>query len=280
MIPIFASLILATPFVDANVDVVEQKGGGIVIMRPGLETPIFAFNAPADGRPYVHPLLAPDGQGVLTEFSPSHHKHQTGIYVGFLKVNGRDYFHNRGGDHFRRASFKHKNDSQGVRWTATYELLGKDGKAMLIETQEWHFRDFTKSYLIDLVHTLKAIDNVRFDAHDYGGLFIRMPWKNQKDAQAINSNRQVNGKAEGQEAGWVDIGMTVEGGKNAGHIAVIARGTPRWRVDGQLGVGSRHGGWNIAIGDSVSSRYRFLVYTGVFQPDRVEAEWKALSTIK
>src|SRR5579872_5604733 len=109
---ILTSLILGAVVADANVDVVPQKTGGIAIMRPGLETPIFAFNAPIDGRPYVHPLLAPDGQGVLTELSPSHHKHQTGIYVGFLKVNSRDYFHNRGGDHFRRASFKHAKKSE------------------------------------------------------------------------------------------------------------------------------------------------------------------------
>jgi hypothetical protein len=34
--------------------------------------------------------------------SPAHHKHQTGLFVGFLKVNGRDYFHNRGAGYFGR----------------------------------------------------------------------------------------------------------------------------------------------------------------------------------
>src|SRR5262249_57181198 len=85
---------------DANVRVEALKSGGISILRPSIEQPILAFNAPEDGRPYIHPLLAPDGKGELTEFSPAHHKHQTGIYFGFLKVNSRDYFHNPG-----RASF-------------------------------------------------------------------------------------------------------------------------------------------------------------------------------
>src|SRR5215475_7490024 len=92
------SVVCSIANADANVAVKEQKGGGIVITRPTLEQPLLVFNAPEDGRPYLHPLLAPDGNGVLTEYSPDHHKHQTGIYVGFLKVNGRDYFHNRGAD--------------------------------------------------------------------------------------------------------------------------------------------------------------------------------------
>ena len=279
-------LVLTTPhFVraDANVRVEVIKSGGISIFRPDVKTPLFAFNAPEDGRPYVHPLLAPDGSGVLTEYSPGHHKHQTGLYVGFLKVNGRDYFHNRGGDHFRRRSFDWKNDSQGVRWTSAYELLDKDKEPLLTETQAWHFRDFTKTYLIDLTLTLKAERDVTFDKHEYGGLFIRMPFKNQPGAKAINSEGQENGKAEGQKARWVDIGMSVDGRKDAGHIAVLSHAATPWRVDGQLGVGpspSRAGAWKIAKGESVTQRYRFYVYTGGFQQEQVEAQWKAFSAVK
>ena len=279
-------VLLSLPIVvraDANVRVVEQKDGGIAILRPGLDTPIFAFNAPADGRPYVHPLLAPDGKGVLTEFSPSHHKHQTGIYVGFLKVNGRDYFHNRGSDYFRRVGFEHAMKSEGIFFTSRYELLDKAKQPQLVETQAWVFRDFTKSYSIDLTLTLKANADITLDKHDYGGLFIRMPWKNQPGAKAINSEGAVNGKAEGQKARWVDLGMTVEGRTDDAHLAVLAQAPVLWRVDGQLGVGpapSRAGAWKLGKGESVTLRYRFLVYTGTFQPERIEAEWKALSTIK
>jgi hypothetical protein len=279
-------LMLGLPLIasaDANVRVVEQKDGGIAIHRAGLETPLFAFNAPVDGRPYVHPLLAPDGLGVLTEVSPSHHKHQTGIYVGFLKANGRDYFHNRGADHFRRVGFEHAMKSEGVSFTSRYELFDKAKNAQLVETQAWVFRDFTKSYSIDLTLTLKANAEITFDKHDYGGLFVRMPWKNQPGAKAINSEGAVNSKAEGQKARWVDIGIPVDGRKDAAHIAVLSQTPVLWRVDGQLGVGpapSRAGTWKLAKGESATFRYRFLVYTGDFQADRVEAEWKALSTIK
>ena len=44
-------------------------------------------------RPYIHPLRSADGKGILTQFSPGHHKHQTGLYWGPTRINGRDYFH-------------------------------------------------------------------------------------------------------------------------------------------------------------------------------------------
>jgi Family of unknown function (DUF6807) len=268
---------------DSNVRVEERKDGGISILRPTVKEPIFVFNAPVDGRPYVHPMLAPDGNGMITEFSPGHHKHQTGIYIGFLKVNGRDYFHNRGGDYFRRTAFKHSMNSEGVQWTSTYELLDKDKNAQLVETQSWIFRDFTKTYLIDLTLSMKANADVTFDKYEYGGLFLRMPWKNQPGAKAINSEGQINAKAEGQKASWVDIGMTVDGRKDDAHLAVISANPVAWRVDGQLGVGpapSREKAWTLKKGDTATLRYRFYVYTGEFQRDRVDAESTTFGKIK
>jgi hypothetical protein len=273
---------------DANVRVEFSKKGRFSILRPTVDQPLLVFHAPEDGRPYLHPLLAPDGKGVLTEFSPAHHKHQTGIYVGFLKVNGRDYFHNRGGDYFRRRAFDYKSNSQGVIWNSRYELLDANHDSQLTETQSWHFRDFTKSYLIDFTWTAKANTDITFEKYDYGGLFVRMPFKGQSGGKAINSERQANAKAEGQKARWIDIGMTVEGRKDPGHIAVLSHANnPNaplpWRVDGQLGVGpapSRLGAWKLGKGEAVTFRYRFLVYTGEFQQDQVEAQWKAFSTTK
>ena len=72
----------------------DGSSGTITVVRAGESKPVLTQNAGAEMRPYLHPIAAPDGKGVLTEFSPAHHKHQTGIYWGLTSVNGRDYFKN------------------------------------------------------------------------------------------------------------------------------------------------------------------------------------------
>ncbi len=72
----------------------DEQAGTIAVFRAGGAEALVTQHAPRDARPYLHPIAAPDGKGVLTEVSPSHHRHQTGLYWGFTRLNGRDYFHN------------------------------------------------------------------------------------------------------------------------------------------------------------------------------------------
>ena len=76
----------------------DPKAQTISVFRGTSKAPILVQNAKADFRPFIHPIQAPDGKGVLTEYSPGHHKHQTGLYWGYTRVNGRDYFHHPQGD--------------------------------------------------------------------------------------------------------------------------------------------------------------------------------------
>ena len=64
----------------------------LLIRRAGAPAPLLIQNARADSRPFIHPLAAPDGNGVLTEDSPAHHKWQHGLYVGLNQVNGHDFW--------------------------------------------------------------------------------------------------------------------------------------------------------------------------------------------
>lgn len=255
--------------------------GGIAIHRAGQDKPILVHNAPADGRPYFHPIVAPDGKGVLTEFSPAHHKHQTGLYVGILKVNGRDYFHNRDGNYFKLKEARPVSvEGNRATWAFVYDWLGADKQPVLAETQACTFTDLGDRYIFDLDWSATAATDVTFGQYDYGGLFLRMPFKTQ--GKATNSEGLENGKAEGQKTKWVDVGMPIEGRDNWGRIAILDHkdnsGHPvPWRVDGQLGVGparSRAGEWKLAKGETTKSKYRFVIYTGDFSKDRIEAEWQ------
>ena len=57
--------------------VTTRPGSGTSVFREGEKQPILVAVAKVRSRPYLHPIVAPDGNGVLTEHGPAHHKHQT-----------------------------------------------------------------------------------------------------------------------------------------------------------------------------------------------------------
>lgn len=282
----YLALALCTQLREPALELAADEPDRIAIRRAGEPEARITFHAPADARPYLHPIVAPDGRGVLTEFSPGHHKHQTGLYVGFLKVNGRDYFHNRGADHFRRGSVtKPVIDRNRATWTATYDWLDAEGRALIRETQRWQLTDQGTRYRLDLGWSALAAQDVTFDRYDYGGLFLRMPWRADSGGRAVDSEGRADAAAEGQRARWVAVGMPIEGRTDWGQVAILDRvtnpGHPTpWRVDGQLGVGparSRSGRWHLKKDEQTRMDYRLLIGTGEPDPRQIEAEWSRFS---
>ncbi len=249
----------------------NAQAGTITVARAGSTAAVVTQNAPPDGRPYLHPIAAPDGRGVLTESSPTHHPHQTGLYWGFTRLNGRDYFHNRGADYWRRVSAAVLQASgDEVRWQTVYDLIDENGAAILTETQRWSMREQNGRILLDLTWRGEAKRDVTIAKYDYGGLFLRMPWRQGINGEVVNAARQRNARAEGQRAMWVDVGMQVTGRDDLAHIAIFDHpdnaGYPQpWRVDDQLGVGTaraRTADWSIPANQTEVIRHRFVVYTG------------------
>lgn len=264
----------------------DQDKGTISVFRGEVEEPILTQNAKADFRPYIHPIVAPDGKGVLTEYSPAHHKHQTGLYWGFTRVNGRDYFHNPTGDYWKRISAEIKQDTgRSVEWQTVYDLLDANGKTILRETQTWSMRAADGKYFLDLEWRGEAQTDVTLGKYDYGGLFLRMPWRKDVNGAVVNAARQRNEKAEGQEALWVDAGMQVEGRDDLAHIAIFDhpdnKGYPQsWRVDKQMGIGparTRKGDVSIAQGDTEIIRHQIVVYTGELDDVALTETWSNYS---
>ncbi|MDO1447847.1 PmoA family protein [Rhodocytophaga aerolata] len=257
---------------DTMLSIVQDRAAHTIsVFRKGGKELILTQNAKPDFRPYLHPIMAPDGKGTLTEYSPGHHKHQTGLYWGFTRVNGRDYFHHPEGSYWRRVEAKIIDGTgKEVRWQTVYDLLDSTGKAVLTETQTWAMREQNGKFLLDLEWRGEAKTEVTIGKYDYGGLFLRMPWREGINGEVINAARQRNEKAEGQKAMWVDVGMQVEGRNDLAHIAIFDhpenKGYPQpWRVDGQLGIGparARTGDWKINKGETEIIRHQLVVYTG------------------
>jgi putative membrane-bound dehydrogenase-like protein len=268
----------------------DVRAGTISVYRAGQRAPIVQQNARPDERPYLHPIAAPDGAGVATEASPSHHPHQTGLYWGFTRLNGRDYFHNRAGDYWRRVSAavvpsKDGEDDGAVRWQTVYDLLDEKGSPVLTETERWSMRDERGTFVLDLEWRGRAHRDVTIGKYDYGGLFLRMPWKAGIEGEVVNAARERGARAEGRRATWIDVAMKVDGRKDLLHVAMFdhpdnANYPQAWRVDDQLGVGSartREADWKIASGDTEVIRHQFVIYTGELNDIEIANAWNAFT---
>jgi putative membrane-bound dehydrogenase-like protein len=272
----------------------SAAGDQVLVHRQGRADAVVTHVVLSDFRPYLHPIAAPDGAGVLTEFSPGHHKHQTGLYWGFTRVNGRDYFHHPEGSHWKRVSARivtaesgpSQDDADGgVAWQTVYELLDESGSPVLRESQLWTMRELSGQWLLDLEWTGQALVDVTIGQYDYGGLFLRMPYQPGIHGRVVNSARQEGPRAEGQRAVWLDVGMQVPGRDDLAHIAIFDhpqnKGFPQpWRVDGQLGVGpvrARLGDWRIDKGNQETIRHRMVVFTGELDDVALTDAWSQYS---
>jgi putative membrane-bound dehydrogenase-like protein len=268
----------------------SRTSDALSVYRQGTDQPILTLHARPDFRPYLHPIVAPDGRGVVTQDRPPHHPHQTGLYWGFTRVNDRDYFHHPGGDYWRRVSVKvvqptSLGDHGSVGWETVYDLLDEQGQTLLTETQVWNLRDEASRYVLELQWTGTARRDLTIGKYDYGGLFLRMPWREGLPAEVVNAARQKNLKAEGQRAPWIDLGMQVEGRDRPVHVAILDhpqnRGFPQpWRVDQQYGLGPaplRLGDWKLAAGEEVLLKYQLRIDTDPLSDVQLTAAWSKFS---
>jgi hypothetical protein len=260
----------------------DETIGAIHVYREGRNEPILTQNAPPDNRAYLHPIVAPDGKGVLTEYRPSHHVHQTGIFWGLKLVNGRDFFMKWQGDYYRRvsASIVQPRGRQ-VKWQTVYDMLGEDGKTLMTETQSWSMAETGGRYVLDLEWKGEAKADVSLGQYYVGGLFVRMPWKPGSRAEIVNEAGQRNLAAEQQRAKWIDLADQVDGRDDMAHIAVLDHpgnyGFPvPWRVDSQMGFGPNRNatGRQIENGKTEIFRHRLIAYTGDLDAAAMTRAWK------
>lgn len=292
----------------AKVFQLKQSDETIQVFVKGENLALVTQNAKPDFRPYIHPILAPETEVALTQYSPGHHPHQTGLYWGFTRVNGsgatqeelkkwfynrdkpediqkkigRDFFHNPGGDHWQKVSSEVLTpEGNEVQWKTVYHMLDGDKNPILKETQSWTFTQKDNKYLLSLEWQGEALTDFTVNEFDYGGLFLRMPYGEGVKGEVMNAARQRNEKANEQRAMWADAGMEIEGLEEWGHIAIFDhtdnKGYPQpWRVDGQLGVGpvlAKMGDWQIKKGETKVFQHQIVAYTGKLDETKMNDLW-------
>ena len=274
----------ATTIEAKNTLSIKKNNDNLEVFLNGVSEPLIIQNAKDGFRPYLHPIKGPNGNGVFTQYSPGHHKHQTGLYWGLTRVNGRDYFHNPSSKYWRKKSSNIiKNLGDSVEWETIYEMLNNEGEALMIETQSWSMSVSKRGEIIlDLVWKGYANEKITVSKYNYGGLFLRMPWKRNIKAETINSEGDKNQTGEGKRANWIDIGMEISGLDELGRIVIYDHpsndGFPnQWRIDGQFGIGpasARRGDWEIKKGDHKIFKHRLIVYSGKHDKPLVNQQWK------
>lgn len=239
-------------------------------------------------RPYLHPLRDATGRVVLTEDKPSDHPWQHGIFTGFHRVNGFNYWKEDGGhQHFVRLLALQGHSDQ-VSWKALVNLIDPSGKLVLEEEDSitFHAPLSADSYLIDFVLLLRAKDqDVHFGKYFVGGLSVRMPWDKANPRQThLNSEGLRNRACEQQRAQWCNVERPI--GNDIFGIAIFDHPTnpnhpPGWRADEQGLINpnvSALSDWTIPAGQERKFRYRLAVYHGTATREKLQAKFDEFAT--
>ena len=267
----------------------------ISFLRPGTDDELVVQQARPGHRPYLHPLHAPDGRGVLTQDSPAHHPWQHGLYIGLNDVNGTGFWMESlyescratDGTIHPRPLDPSEVCGDTARWTVVSEYRDAAGRPMMAEGQRWTLRAARDEYVLDFEWSLEAAIDLRFGRYDYGGLFLRMPWREDVAAGVLTSEGiAMQHEAEAQRARWVAAHMTIDGRDDPAGIAIMDHpanpGHPvTWRVDGQYGFGPNRciaGPWELKAGERTMSRYRILPFCGTARRDLIEASYTEFTT--
>jgi hypothetical protein len=233
-------------------------------------------------RPYLHPLRDASGRVVLTEDKPADHPWQHGIFTGFHRVNGFNYWkEDEGHQHFVRLLDLQKQPDR-VSWKALVNLVDPNGKLVLEEEDSItiHAPQSVDSYLIDFDLFLRAKDrDVHFGKYFVGGLSVRMPWDKSNPRQThLNSQGQRNRACEQQRAQWCNVERPY--GDEICGIAVFdhpdnANHPCGWRADEQGLINpnvSALSDWTIPAGQERKFIYRIVVYRWIATRDELQAK--------
>ncbi|MCU1550423.1 MAG: hypothetical protein JWR36_983 [Glaciihabitans sp.] len=272
---------------------IEAQPGSVNVFRAGTADPILVQNAEPDKRPYIHPIISPGGSGAVTENAPSHHLWQHGLYIGLNDVNGvgfwmeglRESAAASDGTFHPRILGTPTAEGNRANWAIGTEYRDPQGEPMLEETQDWTLTDLGESYELDLVWTLRAITPLTFGQYEYGGLFLRMPFRKESGGIAINSEGQKGDDTEGQRARWVASQMPIADSPTdvlvavMDHPANLEHPVP-WRVDHELGIGPSAciaGPWQLDTGEERQFRHRVAVFAAPVESSAIEQAWISFS---
>jgi Methane oxygenase PmoA len=265
---------------------VESRPDGLTIGSSRGE-PVLRQHVGQGCRAYIHPIHAPGGAGVLTENEPDHHPWQHGLYIGLNDVNGLGFWTEglhpeRGasdGGFTSRLDGPATTDAGGACWSVVSDYLDKQRHAMLGERQDWALALSDHRLQLDLTWTLHARRDLVFGKYDYGGPFLRMPYRHNLGGKAFDSAGQ---RESGRRARWVAVQLPLpDTGRQAQAVLLDHASNPGspvvWRIDNELGIGpapSAEAAWGLPEDGERAFRYRLVVFGEPADAQVVDDAWQ------
>jgi hypothetical protein len=263
----------------------EERPGKLAVQvrTPGDSrwSDLALYQAELGSRPYLHPVFDPSGGQVLTDNRPSDHPWQHGIFTGFHRVNGVNYWKEDEGRQRLAKIFNLHRSAEKAGWTALVELVSPAGEVVLEEENviTFHTPRSGDSFLIDFDLLLRAKTNVVFGKFFVGGLSVRMPWDAANPRQAHLNSEGIRGRSgEQRRAAWCTVERPF--GAEVFGFAVLDHPSnpnhpPAWRVDEQGLINPNASGladWTLKAGEERRFRNRIVAYSGAATAERV-AGW-------
>jgi hypothetical protein len=271
----------------------DASEGKLVVRARGPEQDkwieLATFVMQTNARPYLHPVRDASGQVVLTEDRPADHPWQHGIFTGFHRVNGFNYWkEDEGRQRFVRL-LDLKEASDRVSWRALVELVAPAGDVVMEEedTITIHAPESPGAYVVDFELLLRARErDVRFGKFFVGGLAVRMPWDKANPRQThLNSNGLRDRQCEQQRAAWCNVERPF--GDQIFGIAVFdhpanSNHPSGWRADEQGLINpnvSALDDWTLAANQSQRFRYQLLVYRGTATGEQLAKRFQSFASV-
>ncbi len=189
--------------------------------------PFGDFNFGPDApKPYFSPLRSASGKIVTRQYPMAEiagesrdHQHHRGLWLGYIDVNGFNFWENEFSYHRANAGKMLARDVQidakAGKLRAVLDWLGPGGQKVLTEARTMTFRGDSKLRIVDIDATLTASVKCVFGDDKDGAFAVRMADQlTEKTGTGVITSSEGGRRMDGvwgKRAKWVDYSGTLDG---------------------------------------------------------------------
>ena len=171
------------------------------------------------------------------------------------------------------------------KWSIEATWRHANGDELLAEEQIWSLKEDNDYLCLDLAWALRAIPRIHIVHDEYGGLFIRMPFRSSTNTTVLSSTGLKDSATEQQAAEWLSLHMPLENNDSGGGITVFdhpenPHHPAKWRVDHQRGINPSpciSGAIDLSPGDVLRHRYRLVLHEHKLTYEQINRLWLTYS---